>query len=97
MVSRVGQDGKISPFQYNARMTEDQVKEVLNRVLNWPRERQQDAVRVLTAMEEQHASPFRLTDELTEEVRRRQQAFREGRTRYATDEEMAALWKKSGV
>jgi hypothetical protein len=78
-------------------MTKDQVKEILERVLTWPPERQEDAVRVLTAMEEQDASGYRLTDEQVEEVRRRQQGFRDGTTRYATDEEMAALWKKCGL
>jgi hypothetical protein len=52
-------------------MTKDQVKEVLDRVLTWPRERQEDAARALTAMEEQDASQYRLTDEQLAEVRRR--------------------------
>jgi hypothetical protein len=43
------------------------------------------------------ASPYRLTDEQVEEIRRRQQEFREGKTRYSTDDEMAALWKKCGL
>jgi hypothetical protein len=34
----------------------DELKDVLNRVLNWPRERQDDAIRILTAMEQQDAS-----------------------------------------
>ncbi len=37
---------------------------------------------------------FRLTDDQIEEVKRRQQELREGKTRFATDEEMHALWKK---
>ncbi len=37
---------------------------------------------------------FRLTDDQVEEVRRRQQELRGGKTRFATDEEMDALWKK---
>jgi hypothetical protein len=52
-------------------MTKDQVKEVLDRVLTWPIERQEDAARALTAMEEQDASRYRLTDEQLAEVRRR--------------------------
>ncbi len=52
-------------------MTKDQVKAVLDRVLTWPSERQQDAARVLTEMEEQDASPCHLTDEQVAEVRRR--------------------------
>ncbi len=52
-------------------MTNDQVKEVLARVLTWPQERQRDAARVLTEMEEQDASPYHITDEQVEEVNRR--------------------------
>lgn len=77
-------------------MTREQVKEILDRVLTWPPERQEDAVRVLTEMEEQDAAPYRLTDEQVEEVRRRRRDFREGKERNATDEEIAALWKKCG-
>jgi hypothetical protein len=39
-------------------MTKEQVKAVLDRVLTWPLERQEDAARVLTAMEEQNTSPI---------------------------------------
>lgn len=52
-------------------MTKDQVKAVLDRVLTWPPERQQEAARVLTDMEEQDASAYRLTDEQVAEVKRR--------------------------
>jgi putative addiction module component (TIGR02574 family) len=40
---------------------------------------------------------YHLTDEQAEEVKRRQQALREGKSRFATDEEMATLWKKCGL
>ncbi len=52
-------------------MTKEQVKEILDRVLTWPSERQQNAVRVLTEMEQQDSSSLRLTDEQAAEVRRR--------------------------
>lgn len=52
-------------------MTKSQVKEVLDRVLAWPEERQKDVVQMLTEMEEQDKSPYRLTDEQVAEVRRR--------------------------
>jgi hypothetical protein len=52
-------------------MTKQQVKEILDRVLTWPPERQEDAVRVLSAMEEQDASSYRLTNEQVAEVERR--------------------------
>jgi hypothetical protein len=52
-------------------MTKDQVKEVLNRVLTWPPERQADVVHIVEMMEEQHGSELHLTDEQAAEVRRR--------------------------
>jgi len=52
-------------------MTKEQVKEILDRVLTWPPERQENAVRVLTEMEQQDSSSLRLTDEQAAEVRRR--------------------------
>jgi hypothetical protein len=77
-------------------MTKEQVKEILDRVLTWPPKRQEDAARVLSEMEAQDTSSYHLTDEQVEEVRRRRQDFREGTERNATDEEIAALWKKCG-
>ena len=56
---------------YNVRMTKDQLKAVLDRVLTWPQQRQQDAAEMLTLMEEQDNSTLRLTDEQAAEVRRR--------------------------
>jgi hypothetical protein len=52
-------------------MTREQVKEVLDRVLTWPPERQEDAVEILKAVEEQDASELRLTEEQRAEVQRR--------------------------
>jgi hypothetical protein len=78
-------------------MTKEQVKAILDRVLTWPPERQENAARVLADMEEQDASAYALSEEQVEEVRRRRQGFREGTERYATDEEIAALWKKCGL
>jgi hypothetical protein len=78
-------------------MTREQVKEILDRVLTWPEKRQEHAIRVLSEIEKQDASSCRLTDEQVREVERRRSDFAAGRERYATDEEMAALWKKSGL
>jgi hypothetical protein len=52
-------------------MTKEQVKEVLDRVLGWPSERQADVVHVVELMERQDASGVRLSDEQAAEVRRR--------------------------
>jgi hypothetical protein len=52
-------------------MTKEQVKAILDRVLTWPPERQEDAAEILKLIEEQDASPYHLTDEQLAEVRRR--------------------------
>jgi hypothetical protein len=52
-------------------MTREQVKEILDRVLSWPLERQADVVHVVELMEEQDKSGLRLSDEQAAEVRRR--------------------------
>jgi len=43
------------------------------------------------------ATPASLTAEQIEEVKRIQQDMREGKAKFATDDEMAALWKKCGL
>ena len=52
-------------------MTKEQVKAVLDRVLSWPPERQEEAARVLSQMDEKDTSPYQLTDEQLAEVKRR--------------------------
>jgi hypothetical protein len=56
---------------YTDGMTRNQVKEILDRVLSWPSERQADVAEVVTRMEEQDRSALRLTNEQLAEVRRR--------------------------
>jgi hypothetical protein len=52
-------------------MTEEKVKEILDRVLTWSPERQADVAHVVEIMEEQDKSGLRLTDSQAAEVRRR--------------------------
>jgi hypothetical protein len=52
-------------------MTREQIKAVLDRVLSWPPDRQEDVAKVIATIEEQDTSPFQLTDEQVAEVRRR--------------------------
>jgi hypothetical protein len=52
-------------------MNKEQVKAVIDRVMTWPEERQEDAAKILMLMEAQDESTYRLTDEQAEEVRRR--------------------------
>jgi UDP-N-acetylmuramyl tripeptide synthase len=44
-------------------MTKDQIDAVLDRVHTWPKARQEDAVRILGAMEAQAATPYVLNEE----------------------------------
>jgi hypothetical protein len=52
-------------------MNGNEVKELLDRVLTWPPERQADVVEIVRLMEEQDKSALRLTDEQVAEIRRR--------------------------
>lgn len=62
---------EIGSVCYIGRMTRDQVKEILDRVLTWPPERQADLAHMVELMEEQDRSDLRLSDEQVAEVRRR--------------------------
>ena len=78
-------------------MTTKILKEVIERLQNWPEQRQEDAAHVLLEMEHQDTSPYRLTEAQAREVVRIQRNLREGRGTFATDDEMAALWKSCGL
>jgi hypothetical protein len=82
---------------YIEAMTAKDLEELIERVRNWPKERQEDAAEVLLEMERQDASRYRLTDAQAKEVARIQRDVREGRGTFATDEQMAALWKSCGL
>ena len=75
-------------------MTKEQVKELFDRVLTWPEERQSDAAAVLTLMEEQDRSGYRLTDEQAAEVRRR---LAKKNPKYLSLDEARARFPRSGA
>jgi hypothetical protein len=52
-------------------MTKERVKEILDRVLTWPPERQEDAAEILMSIEAQDKSGYRLSGEQLAELRRR--------------------------
>ncbi len=56
---------------YIARMSKEQVKAILDRVMTWPTERQEDAAKILMLMEAQDDNAYRLTEEQAAEVQRR--------------------------
>jgi coproporphyrinogen III oxidase-like Fe-S oxidoreductase len=78
-------------------LTPKNLEELMERVRHWPKERQEDAAEVLFEMERQDASGYRLTGAQAQEVARIQLEVREGRATFATDEQMAALWKSCGL
>lgn len=78
-------------------MTTKDLEDLIERVRHWPKERQQDAAEVLLEMERQDASRYRLTDVQAREVVRIQDDVRKGKATFATDEQMAALWKSCGL
>jgi hypothetical protein len=52
-------------------MSKEQVKAILDRVLTWPEQRQEDAAKILMLMESADESAWQLTDAQVAEVRRR--------------------------
>jgi hypothetical protein len=52
-------------------MKKDQVKAVLDRVLTWPSERQEQAVRLLSEIEKQDAAMLVLSDNQVDELKMR--------------------------
>jgi len=80
---------------YVLRMTKTEIEAVLGRVRTWPSERQEDAARILLEMEAHGTEVYRLSDEERAEI---EASIAEAdRGEFATDEEMAALWKKCGL
>jgi hypothetical protein len=75
-------------------MTEDQVKEVLDRVLTWPRERQEDAAQLLLALEAREGELYHPDDEEWLAI---EEGFAQAkRGAFASAEEIAALFKPRG-
>ena len=73
-------------------MTKSQIEAVLERVRHWPPQRQEDAARILLAMEAQDASPYRLSPEERADL---DAALEEAaRGEFATDEEVEAVFAR---
>jgi hypothetical protein len=73
------------------------LQDVIDRVRTWPEDRQDDAARLLLDLEAQQNNAYRLTPEQVKEVADIRKQLRDGTMQFATDEEMAALWKKCGL
>ena len=78
-------------------MAAKNLEELMDRVRHWPERRQEDAAEILLEMERQDTSGYRLSDVQAQEVARIQRGIREGEGTFATDEQMAALWKSCGL
>jgi len=72
-------------------MKDAEIKAVLDRVLTWPAERQEQAVRVLSEMEEQGTADLSLSDEQVAEVQRR---LMEPNPKFLTLEEVRARFTR---
>ncbi len=72
-------------------MTTDQVKEVIERVLTWPRERQEDAVQMLLALEDREGELYHPDDDEWAAI---EDGLAQARRREAVSaNEVAALFK----
>lgn len=70
------------------------LQDVIERVRQWPEERQDQAALVLLDLEAQQANRYRLTPAQVREVERIQRQVRDGSAEFASDEQMTAFWKK---
>lgn len=73
------------------------LRDVIERVQQWPEERQEQAASVLLDLEAQQTNRVGLSAEQVAEVERIQRQVRDGTAAFATDEQMAAFWKKCGL
>jgi hypothetical protein len=73
------------------------VGSILDRVRQWPERRQNDLAEIILEIERQDTSRNCLTDAQAKEVARTLRDIRERSYVYATDEQMAALWKSCGL
>jgi hypothetical protein len=74
-------------------MTKDQIDAVLDRIHSWPKARQEDAVRVLLAMESQDASTYVLSDEERADIEAALEEVARGEE--ASDAEVAKTFRRT--
>ena len=68
------------------------LKNIMERVENWPDEAQEEALESLLAIEQEFAEPYELTDEDRVAIDRSLDDLRHGRL--ATDEQVAAVFNR---
>ncbi|HEV2562384.1 MAG TPA: hypothetical protein VGT78_09610 [Rhizomicrobium sp.] len=72
-------------------MTKDQIKEILERVLTWPEDQQENAANVLLGMEERD-TPYTLSPEDRASIKRGLEQARRGE--FVPDEEVKAFFDR---
>jgi hypothetical protein len=81
---------EIGVIWYRFSMTQD-TKEILRRIENWPQEDQEELIEVAREIEARRTGVYVLSDE-------ENAALNEAlRSRRASNEEVAAFWKRHGV
>ncbi|HEV7880140.1 hypothetical protein [Bradyrhizobium sp.] len=75
-------------------MTKDQVKEVLDRALTWPLERQEDAAQLLLALEAQEGEFYRPDDDELAAIEEGLAQAKRGE--FVSADEIGALLKPDG-
>ena len=73
-------------------MTKQQIEAVLERVRHWPRQRQEDAARVLQAMEAESTESYRLSGEERADIEAALEELARGEV--ATDAEAVAVFDR---
>jgi len=73
------------------------LQEVIERVRQWPDERQDEAAEVLLEFEAQRVGRTRLSADQLREVARIRERVLGGTADFASDDEVAAFWKSCGL
>jgi predicted transcriptional regulator len=73
-------------------MTRDQIDAILERVHSWPRERQEDAARLLLAMEAEDSAVYVLTEDERKDLEQGLREAEEGD--FSTEQELDALFAR---
>ena len=75
-------------------MTKQEIKEVLDRVLSWPPDLQEDAAAILLMLEAREGELYHPSEDEWAAVQEGLEQARRGD--FASDEEMEELWKSHG-
>lgn len=73
-------------------MKKSEIDQILDRVRTWPMPRQQDAARILLAMEAQDPRPYQLSDDERADIDAALEEFARGEI--ATDEEVGRVFDR---